>query len=369
MSPRGSSAPKATKTTGRRLTTERRRLGGREHHADSGCVVLGPRRLRHGVEVCPHHQVRLLARESGWPGDHVDRAPGRHGHAPRRAGGYVDGLPLHRVAEPVESLGHPPACPLESRARGLASTDGARQVSDGAHRSGNLEVARSQHRGGLDRGGGLTLDNLSQVRQRGAGRDPQGLDRPVEKAGVGLGDQTVHEEQRAVAHQRDAAELLHPGHHDAVGDPTGVSRESPLDQRGTQRTPWGGLLHQGEAGELGSGVRRGDVVVVRRRLDRIGSVEVGIEQRVATILRRPTGGWAVARWIRGRRAGHRGQPHQEQGGRRPHRAALSPGSRAGPASATGAAASTWSWTRSDGSALGSRRRPCRSRRGSWAGRQ
>ena len=50
-------------------------------------------------------------------------------------------------------------------------------------------------------------------------------------------------------------------------------------------------------------------------------------------------------------------------------APVSPGSRAGPASATGAAASTSSWTRSGGSARGSRRRPCRSRRASWAGRR
>ncbi len=50
-------------------------------------------------------------------------------------------------------------------------------------------------------------------------------------------------------------------------------------------------------------------------------------------------------------------------------ASASRGSRAAPASATGAAACSWSSTRSGGSARGSRRRPCRSRRGSSAGRR
>jgi hypothetical protein len=48
---------------------------------------------------------------------------------------------------------------------------------------------------------------------------------------------------------------------------------------------------------------------------------------------------------------------------------ISPGSRAGPGSGSGGAASTSSSTRSGGSARGSRRTPCRSRRGSWAGRR
>ena len=48
---------------------------------------------------------------------------------------------------------------------------------------------------------------------------------------------------------------------------------------------------------------------------------------------------------------------------------FSRGSRAAPASGSGGAASTSSWTRSGGSARGSRRRPCRSRRASSAGRR
>ena len=54
---------------------------------------------------------------------------------------------------------------------------------------------------------------------------------------------------------------------------------------------------------------------------------------------------------------------------RPRRHYLSRGSRAGPASGSGDAASTWSSTRSGGSARASRRRPCRSRRASWAARR
>ncbi len=48
---------------------------------------------------------------------------------------------------------------------------------------------------------------------------------------------------------------------------------------------------------------------------------------------------------------------------------LSRGSRAGPANGSGGAAWTSSSTRSDGCARASRRRPCRSRRASWAGRR
>ena len=48
---------------------------------------------------------------------------------------------------------------------------------------------------------------------------------------------------------------------------------------------------------------------------------------------------------------------------------ISPGSRAAPGIVTGGAAWTWSSTRSAGCAPWSPRRPCRSRRGSWAGRR
>ena len=69
-------------------------------------------------------------------------------------------------------------------------------------------------------------------------------------------------------------------------------------------------------------------------------------------------------------------PGTPQGGR-PHRPArpascvivLSRGSRAGPASATGDGACSWWPSRSDGSARGSARSPCRSRRGCAAGRR
>ena len=57
--PRGSSAPNATNTTGSRVGVgggEPRQL---EHDADAARVVLGARRLGHGVEVGADDDVRL----------------------------------------------------------------------------------------------------------------------------------------------------------------------------------------------------------------------------------------------------------------------------------------------------------------------
>ena len=43
-----------------------RQPGELEQHRHTACVVLGPRRLRNGVQMRPHEHVRLARTESGW---------------------------------------------------------------------------------------------------------------------------------------------------------------------------------------------------------------------------------------------------------------------------------------------------------------
>ena len=155
--------------------------GELEHHGDAGRVVLGARRLRHGVEMGADDAVLCRVVEARWRGDDVRRAAGRHPDAPARAGRHVDLLADDGVAELGEPLLHPVGRLGVRIGRPVARTDLASEMPDVGEHAVHLEL-----RGGPG--------SATRLRWRGVMGWRVGV-------GSGSGGSRVHErhEQPAVA--------------------------------------------------------------------------------------------------------------------------------------------------------------------------
>ena len=151
-----------------RVPPPRRQPGQLEHHGHAARVVLGARRLRHGVEVGADEQVRpcpgrspAAARRRSWCGR---RAPAR----PRRRPSAPEGLLRHVVAELGEPVlnrgGRRPgrrrtSPPADRAQRGGAPVAIAASGSNTASVVSGVVVARS----GVEAGGALVVEALARV--------------------------------------------------------------------------------------------------------------------------------------------------------------------------------------------------------------
>ena len=181
------------------------RLGHGQQDADAGGVVLGSRGLRHRVQVGTHREPGLPWPHVSAGRDQVDRASGRHRHAPGHPRGSVERLPADLPAEGGEPSLDPGSSPVEGRRRPRSRPHVTGEVPDRRHRGRRTDCV-DVGPGRASRGLGARAPGFRGLGRRG--RVGAGALRSGRPVALGVGRARHQADQRGQG-RRDGRESGH----------------------------------------------------------------------------------------------------------------------------------------------------------------